>query len=229
MALANTDNASGNYVEIAAASSINSPTSGTFLFWVYPTSVANAARNFVGKTLVDGGYEIFKRGTNGTILRLAMDRGTTAFACDTVASTLTVDTWQFFAVVFDLATSGNNKWYRGTLTSGAADVTGTVTLGSGAQVSDAAVNLRLLANAAGSGGWPGSLATYQFFPNVLLTLAQCQSLQWRPRMVAGCTLYMQLGFNGPTVQADWSGNLNNGTITGVTEAAHVPIGLPFGR
>lgn len=223
-------NGSGNYLDIAPKSSIANITggTGTIMFWVYSTTTANTLANISGKTVTGGGWEIFKRAADGTQLRLSANRATTAYSLDTLTGTLTANTWEFYAFTFDLAVSANNKIYKGTLTSGLADVTGTVTLGSGSQSTDANRNMKLLSNAAGDRGWHGSLATFQIF-NRILTKGEIQAQQFRPHVTSGNVLFMHLGFNGTATQRDWSGKGNYGTTTGLTIKPHVPLGNLFGR
>ena len=60
--------------------------------------------------------------------------------------------------------------------------------------------------------------------NTDLALAEIQRQQFRPHPLASTLVFCMLGYAGTGTQPDWSGNGNNGTVTGATVADHVPLG-----
>lgn len=138
--------------------------------------------------------------------------------------------WQFIASTHDGSATGDIiRLYYGNLTTIAAlltigyseDASGTLTDDSGADVR--------LGKGGGGGdsftcihGWVGMW-------NTRLTLEQIRAQQFTPHVTGGCVLFTHLGFDGTTSQPDWSGNANNGTITGAVVADHVPINIQLPR
>jgi hypothetical protein len=228
MSLANTDNASGNYVDVGNAAILNDNTEGSVCGWIYPTTVANAFRNVMGKSTTGGGWELAKLGADGTRLIFLHYRTTTNLNVRTTTGQLAANTWHFFGVSWDLNTSGNCRSCIGRLNALAADTTDLVSGGAGAANTDAGINLRLMANAIGTAGWPGRVARLQLFDRVL-SLAEFQALQFgayqNPTGLIGA---WEMGFGGLSSLPDLSGNGNNGSFTGaLTLDEHVPLVNPF--
>jgi concanavalin A-like lectin/glucanase superfamily protein len=221
MSLAFTDD-STNQVSFGSAAGLDNIAEGTVLLWVYPTSVANTLREVVSKSASGGpnGWNVFKRGSNGTIWALQASRATAHQFVDVTG--MVANEWQFIAYSWNIA-SGGPKSYRGTLSAIATDISGTPVNGSGAQADDSAANLCVGARSGAVAtcapmrvGW---VAVY----NRALTLAEVQSLQFSLRSLSGNQLSCVIGYGGTSTQPDWSGNGNNGSVSGATVADHVPV------
>lgn len=139
-------------------------------------------------------------------------------------------TWMCLGVQLDPTTDGNNRLYLGNLSTPLAEPSAysVQTAGSGAFNSDAAADLYVGNNQNLSVEFDGVIAWIAWW-NRLLTYGEMVDQQFRPHVTSGCVLFTHYGLNGATgTQADWSGNGNNGTLTGTTAAQHVPLRPPFG-
>lgn len=69
-----------------------------------------------------------------------------------------------------------------------------------------------------------NLSLYQMI-NSRLSLAELRAIQYTmfPSR-SDQNIFIHLGWNGTGTQVDWSGNRNNGTVTGATVANHAPLG-----
>ena len=146
------------------------------------------------------------------------------------SGTLTLNAWNYVAISYD--ESAGPLLYFGNLTTIVAQPSYSAgpVVGSGATSSDAIGNLligaRSFSQAAGS-GFQGRIAFGGVW-NRVLSLGEIKEQQFHPHVTSGCVLFSHLGYAGAvSTQPDWSGNGNAGTITGATQAAHVPLGLPF--
>lgn len=191
----------------------------TALMWCYPTTLTT------GRALYDKGVSGQRRllelaDTSGN-LDTIVSRGTANSTWITTSAPLVVTTWCCVAWIFSSAASPCNVFYQGTLALPLAASTGTNVDGSGALKSDAAGNL-VWGNKAFSTfnvAFRGSLAFGAVF-GAVLTLAQCQSWQRRPRVTVGGNVaagFWRFGNEGATTQQDYSGNGNAGTTTGATQ------------
>ena len=211
--------AATTHIDVGTGASITDLVSFSVLCWVYPTSVANTVRNIVGKTVLKGGWELFKRGTNGTIMRLDRGRLTTAGSVASVSGTLTVNEWQMIAVTFDDVSLALCKMYRATELSGPVDVTDAAAtlIGSGAPNTDAATSLKLFTSAAPTNGWPGAIAAIGVWDRVLSAgqIADAWRRPWHQLAPVGLWLPGSEGQTGNLV-IDHSGHGNHGTYSSST-------------
>lgn len=212
------DNAT-THVNVGTGASITDLSAFSVLCWVYPTSVANSVRNIAGKTVTGGGWELFKRGTNGTIMRLARSRTTTSGQVDSNAGTLTVNQWQMLGFTYDPSTVGLCKAYRATETTAPADVTDAANtlVGSGSSNTDAATSLKLFASAAPTNGWPGAIAAIGVWDRILSAgeIADAWHRPWHQLAPVGLWLPGSEGQTGNLV-IDHSGHGNHGTYSSST-------------
>lgn len=227
LALSNTDNATNN-VNVGAGAAFSNLSQMTFFTLVLTTSVANAIRNIAGKTVSSAGWEIFKRGVDGTQLRFARNRTGGQINIDATSGQLVANEWAFWAGSYDDNAAGNCRIYKGTLALPMADVTsGSPTIGGTAPGSDTAA-LRLLASATPGSGWPGSMAVFVLFARVL-SLAELRLLQASigdtpaPAVMQGCVGLWYPNADGTHVVLDRSGYQNTGTVTGLTLTQAVPL------
>lgn len=227
MALLFTDNSATQNVNHGSATSLDDLTNFTLLFWLMVGSTANAFRHVVAKTNSDGfndGWCVYQMVGDGTRLRITYARSGADQDVRTATSTLSAGTWQCLA--FTINTAGSPACYAGNLTTAMADVSNNVTNGSGTYVSAAAYNLysgaNLQFNPSAIGGRIALVSV--FTPS--LTLAQIEAQRqniWVPVVPANCVLFSNYGFDGATTAPDWSGRVNNGTVTGATAIGHVPL------
>jgi hypothetical protein len=210
--------ATSDRVNVGAGSSLANITDGTVLVWFYANDVANTFKVLFGKvnSAGAGGWQFNRVGTSGSTLRLFRMRAITDQQVSSPASTIISGAWNFAATSWDI-TGGAPKMYHGSLLAPAADVSTSVTAGSGAQSDDSALPL-LVGNYRSdspAAAYPGRLAAAAVF-NRILTPAEIQSWQGRPRVMGGCVGFWQLGRTGTSTQLDYSGNGNHGTVTGAT-------------
>lgn len=208
-----------------SAASLDDLTTPSFLAWIKPTNNSNSFRNWGGKGT---NLDFFRRGVDGT--RLAVQRvysGTDPIV--EIATGNMTTGWNFVAFTMDWAVS--NKAYWGDLSTVVSDKSANAALSTGTLTSDAASNFTLGSNqgAGANAAAPYNIAWFGVW-NRILTLGELKDQQYRPHVTSGCVLFTHLGFNGTTSCPDWSGKVNNGaTVTGATQAAHVPLGRPFFR
>jgi hypothetical protein len=217
-------------VNIGTGASISNLNPLSYIEWVYPTSVATSAGLLFmqkGRAASGGTRRAFSFAAAGNFLRLTVDRATTD--TDYIASSLalTDNTWHCIAATFNSAASAGEvvNLYCGTLTAEMAETTySTATDGSGAVGDDSGLAMKLGNDgaAASTSAFKGRIAIAAIF-NRVLTLGELQSWQFHPRVMSGCVGFWQLGYNGTSTQPDWSGNGNNGTVTGATLSDHVPL------
>lgn len=210
--------------------------SGTILEWIYPTNV-NAASDqtlFLKGTSWDNSlwFDIEWQ-TNGII---KIGRGRATDQCRAVSTdTLSNNTWQFVAATWDVNGSNTDqKLFIGTLASAVSEVSGysDQTVGAGTvstvpdskpvQIGDGIGEFAWETGYAGRIAWVGVW-------NRTLSLGEIQAQQFRPHVTNGCLLFSHYGYSGVGTQADWSGNVYNGTpSTTITSVNHVPISPNFG-
>lgn len=135
--------------------------------------------------------------------------------------------WVFMAATFDSSNAAGEivNIYHGDRTTSAVESTyGTTTNGAGALTSDGIYNAIIgnsICNSSDSvfGGLIHGIMVF----NRELTLGEIIAQQFTPHAETGLVLSIPLGYYGTGTQADYSGNLNQGTITGATQADPAPI------
>jgi hypothetical protein len=131
------------------------------------------------------------------------------------------------AVTADMTTPTIGMYWGNLTTTVAAKSTGTQTNGSGSVTSDAA-RLFMIGNrdeATPDAPLQGRIGIAMVV-NRAMSAAEIAAWQFRPRVVAGTVGYWVL--TGSGTQPDLSGNGNNGTITGGSQADNPPLGPIFG-
>src|SRR3990167_4230892 len=219
-----------NKVNVGSNSVLDNPAVGTLFAWAYPTSfVANAGFYGKGAGLFSRNPTFTLSGTAGAI-SFIINRASTHLTIISGSSFLSTNLWQCVTAVWNVnGVNGDQRLYVGNLTTAIAEVGSyanqAVGLGTPVDRSadDAAIGNR---DATASNGFSGFLALIAIWDRVL-SLDELVSIQFRPRVTNGCVGFWCLGYNGTGTQPDWSGNANNGTVTGATVADHVPI--PFRR
>lgn len=74
--------------------------------------------------------------------------------------------------------------------------------------------------------WEGDIAFFAYWDDVVLTEDDYILQQYHlhsPIKPADNSVFSHYGLQGTGNQPDWSGNGNHGTVTGATQAAHVPL------
>ena len=201
----------------------------TLLLWIFPTTLnTNDAIAHRGTFAANNRRSFFQSDSSGN-LQLSVDRSTTDTIYITNDAPLVLNEWNFVAASFDSSAGAGEiaNIYRGSLTALVTErAYGTATDGSGTLADDSAASF-IVGNIANfTTAFKGRIAIAAYVLGAW-SLAQIQAWQFRPRMVDGIKLLAVYGYAGTGTQPDWSGNANNGTVTGATVADHVPI--PFRR
>ena len=151
---------------------------------------------------------------------LAVIRATTNGYAKAAADTVVYGSWGFFGGTYSEA--DGPRLYKGTPTAAIAEVAYySRIVGVGASSTEASVNWRLGGHLSGTYTCDGRLAHALVF-NRILTVAEMGALQFGRLITNGLIGYWPLwGVASP--EADLSGNVNNGTVTGATAANHAPI------
>jgi hypothetical protein len=203
-------------VDFGSGASLDDVNIFTYAAWVYPTSAA------VTRVLFTKGGGSGKRfrlfgGTSAGSMMLAVSQATTIATAQSAGSTVTANAWQFLAATFD--GSFVPRLYRATLGSTVAEVSyATQTTGVGGITSDAAQSM--LVGGDASNPFPGRMAEAFILPAVL-NAGQLTTLAYG-MLPRECRLYAPLWGNA-SPEPDYSGNKNNGTLTGSAAGVHVPI------
>ena len=201
--------------------------------WFYPIGTAGNASLFGKNT----GSPLFKSFTfnwrrGGGQTQFNLGRAVTDVTYNYSPHPWTLNAWNFFGVSYDDGRSANNKveLYKGTSTSPPTLQTASSNADGAGAFTDFSSLAMTLGNAFDGGDEDanGRLGNVTFVDSVALTLNQFTKA-WRGiRPVQTLKGWWELGFNGTGTQPDWSGNAYNGTVTGATAAAHVPLDHPFG-
>lgn len=227
MALDFTNAGSAKYVSVTAATSINSLTAFTYFAWVYRTGTDTSAPDMFNKGAFPDSRKEFGLNDSAGTLRGVVDRATTD--C-TASSTTSINTNEWSCVAMTYSEANGIKMFTGTLATAMAEVSyASQVTGSGATGDDSANAQEFGGRSTGgaNANFPGYIAVASIC-NAEMSLAEIQRQQFRPQITSSCVCYQHLGYNGTGTQADWSGNLNNGTVTVATITQHVPLTSLFG-
>jgi len=227
--------ATSDRVNCGSGSTLDDILTGTILAWAYPTDVGTGGKYVLAKpyeTGATGGlsFEIGV-GSSGDIL-VKRRRATTNLLASSNGGYVTTNTWQLLGTSWNSSgTATDQRLYRGLLTADATECSSYApgqSAGTGANQSDAAKDLYIGNGSSDAATWThafvGSIAWVGVW-NRQLTLGEIIAQQYRPRKTSGCVLFMHLGFNGVGTQYDLSGSGNHGTVTGATQASHVPVAM----
>lgn len=227
--MALTFNDSSQQVDHGSDASLDDMVPITILMWVYPTTIDTTYRRAIAK----GGSGLMELAFTdefdiGVPNNFQFGRGysTTGAFSRAAQDTITVNKWQCIAVTFAALVAP--KLYHGDLDTIITETAYALEIAkSGTLVTDASLSLRIGRREDATDTFLGRIAFVGMWKREL-TLGQLQAQQFHPHVTADCKLFTHYGFNGTGTQADWSGNTNNGTVTGASQADHVPLGPAFG-
>jgi len=211
-------------VNCDSGASLDNVQVGTLIVWCYPTSITT----FGTATNKGGTMRVRVKDTNTGDVYFFYGRSVQGIDSRSTANALVANAWQCIACRWDFnGASSDQQIFVGSLTVAATEVSyANQSVGSGTN-NNSADNLFVgNVSATGTASFPGRIAFAGLW-NRYLTLGEIHAQQFRPHVTSGCVLFVELGYAGTSTQPDWSGNGNNGTVTGATVADHVPI--PFRR
>lgn len=221
-------------ISIASAASIDDYSVFTCMMWVNLASIGISPLYLMGKRPAGAfGKQIWVRtapSTELTLGNIARASGNAQAGTSTIPST---NTWTFLAFMYDEggATAADTvKIFTGDLNTRVTEVGSYVfqTQGSGATTAETGSPL-VIFNQHGTGSIaPDGSCGFFAYINKNMSVEEIAVHQFRPRVIAETGVFMYPGYNGVSTQPDWAGNGNNGTVTGATAAAHVPLAPPFG-
>jgi hypothetical protein len=217
----------GNNVNHGSDTSLDNLTNLTYLIWIKPNATGQAA-GLIAKGVSTGGgsrRSLELRNITANAIYGTVDLSTTDAAAESTANAYNANEWTFIGMTYN-DTAKVIKLYSGTLTSPVAEVSYSSTVtGSGTTGSNASNNQFVAAYGSGTSGNPNAAISWAAIWNRVLTLDEIKQHQFRPfcNRADGCVLFTEYGWAGTGTQADFSGNGNNGTVTGATVTDHAPI------
>ena len=221
-------------VDIGNGASINNLTAGGILAWINPATItASGVRGrIIQKGLFGpGNFRNFMIGhTSNGDFTMEIMRATTNLNALSATGQLSASVWQCVATRFDTAgANGDQQLYVGDVNTALTEVSSysTQLVGSGATGDDSGVNAYISNNSNNNRSINGSISFVSIW-NTYPSLGDLQRQQFNTSRMASpsMALFMHLGVHGSGgvgTQIDWSGNGNNGTITGATKTDHAPI------
>ena len=222
--------ASAHQVNIGSGASLDNLTTFSFAMWIKPASTANTGRGWMGKyNDATVGWEVNQLFADGTTFRLVTRRGGGGrLERRGATGVLTANVWAFVGGEWD-EPAGLSNCYAGSLSSIVTLQNGALTNTGSVMTNDAALSC-VIGNAVNGGTLSAnSNIAYCQIWNRVIGIEEFRRQQFHPHKSLGSVGFYLLGYAGTGTQPDWSGNGNNGTVTGATVAAHVPLGPIFGR
>lgn len=202
----------------------------TFYGWFYKSGAATTFHRLFSKwtTAIAGDSQCYIEGSGSAEVTCIRRRSGGTLTYTTNSSPLgTSGKWYFFAWVCDTSAGAGQQGniYIGDLTTPVSEATYATATDSSGAISTEATSDFLIGNRSNfDRNWIGTIAVSGIVKSAL-TLNQLRALQFRPTVVPNTALFSH--YYGTGSQPDWSGNSNSGTVTGPTQASHVPLGLPF--
>lgn len=225
--------ATSDRVDHGSAASLDNLNPLTIIIWHYPTTWTDG-RNLYGKrastNVQDVAISIIVDPTNKIEVRYQGSTGTWIYSTNT--TTFTTNKWWYSAFTFNSANAAGSRWkiYTGDLTTIAAQESVSVTTEGSGTHDDSGGNA-VFGNINVGGSFTRAIQGNIAFVGIWnreMTIGEIRQQQFHPHSNSGCVVFNFCGFNGTSTQYDWSGNNNNGTVTGATLAsAGGPLGLPF--
>jgi len=206
-------------IDFGSAASLDDVNVLTYAAWIYPTNVAVTRVMFSKGGSAGKRFRLFG-GTSSGSMQFTVAQASVNGSAQTPAATLVANTWQFVACTYDALL--NPKIYRMALGGAMTDVSGTPTQGTGGTSSDAAQSM--LVGGDASNPFPGTMAEVCILADAL-NPARLTSLAYGI-MPQSLRLYAPL-YGVASPEPDYSGNRNNGTLTGSAAGAFPPIRSRF--
>ncbi len=213
-----------NRVDFGSAAALDDLTAYTAILCVYPTDTTSG-RRFFNKGADNNGTAVWWDWSTAGDIACVCNRATTD-ATAIATSPLTQNAWQELAVTYSNAL-GFNVYTRpltGLFTE--TSYTGTPVAGSGARLDDSAQSLIWGNRDEIDAAFGGAISCAKFF-SAKLTLAELNQHAYGDPHLASNLVYAELGWNGTGTQIDYSGNGNDGAVTGATVSDHAPTINPF--
>lgn len=230
----NFGSASAQNVSHGSAAPLDSLSAWSVGMWVRFNAYPGFATWFHKHNGSSQGKWLFTDALNGGSFYIEQDRPTaaTAATAQTANGTVTTGVWYWLVGTVDTAVSPVCRIYVGTLASTIAEVSYTSQIdGSGSVTDDSAGNLTFGGDPFGNS--MGVDIALDVFWSKAISLAEARTQQFNISYPiaapANCLMFSNYGYNGTGTQGDWSGNVNNGTVTNATVTAHVPIGAYANR
>lgn len=230
--MALTPSGTADRIAIAGATSINDLAALTVAVWVFRATVADNVFPIIAAKMPDAiGYwslqlQSYSGGVAVDRISWERDYGTTNLEVESANNGFTASAWNFIAAN-DGGAGVAPHVYKGSLTARAAEITyGTQITPAGTLTSESNAAIWVGNRELGANNPFGGRIAWIGIWNRVLSLNELIEQQFRPRVTSGCKLFMHPGYAGTGTQPDWSGNANNGTVTGSAVSAHVPLG-PF--
>ena len=216
-------NATSAVVDYGSDASLDNLSAFTIIVTAYPTALTSGRRYFA-KGLDNNGLAMWMDWTTSGAIATQVDRSTSP---DQAVSTLTVstNTWIQIAMTYD-TTNGINIFTR-SLNAPFSEVGySTNNIGSGTRIDDSAQPFVVGNRVELDTSFPGRIDDIKVI-NARLSLAELNWHAFKPVFAENVVLFSKLGWQGTSTQVDYSGNQNDGTVTGATLTNHAPLVNPF--
>lgn len=223
--------ATSDKIDAGSASQLDDVRTGTAVAWVYPTTNSGGERVWQKSNYGNSGPTMYLLSGGGFEAYIHRNTSDLYVSTGASASEFSTNEWVFMAWVFDEnGANSDQKLFIGKLDSIVAEVGSYSSQGAGSGSFDSNASQPMYVG----NGWGTDeddkpfVGDYGFFGlwNRALTLGELRALQFQPRVTNGCLVFYDMGRSGTSTQVDWSGNGNNGTITGTTMANHIPLFVP---
>lgn len=218
-------------VNIGSGAIIDNVNTGTFIFLARPTSTADG-RLFQKGLFANNNYINVIYGAGSASLRLERHRATTTLIISATLANFSAhatNQWNWYAYVWDTAgANGDQKLYIGNLTAPFAEPSAYASqvVGAGTPGDNSGEDGVIGNNINGAVPFPGRIDRAIKY-GAKLTLDQLISIQFGNAIYPNRILDTKIGWNGTGTQPDWSGNGNNGTVTGTTVGDSAPVPFQF--
>jgi hypothetical protein len=211
-----------------------------FSVWAWVYRDADGTNQYI--ITKDGSYpsgwgfllDDFSGGTDGQIRFIVFRTTDSAAWTEYISNSSNVaalNTWTFVAATFDADATPETLLYIGDLSTTVAEVSGYSKTQDGTEAASTDATYEC---------WTGNLPRTTAHPfsgriarlgvvGATMSLGDLQRIQYAS--VGQCNIANTLlltDYHGTGTQADFSGNGNNGTVTGATATSHVPLGPAFG-
>lgn len=219
-------------IDLGSPSFLDNLGTGTAVFWCYLNSVpATAASYLFNKGTGGAGNRLRFSITNAPNITLLYDRNVTDLNVTTDPNNFSafgINKWMCIVATWDInGVNADQKILIGDLSNipAAPSSYSTQVVGSNTHATDAAANFFIGNDATANLGWNGIIASVKMF-NTVLTLGQIYQI-WRnfPQGLGVAGKILDLNFFSGTEIRKFSGQAHSVSLTGTSDAAHVPLGL----